>query len=63
VSIEIKLTNAPKVPRGFSNLSDDFNVEKRLILTPSSDEYKMTENTTVISLKGFLEKLGLIIEK
>lgn len=53
--IEIKLSNAPAVSRGFYNCIDDLETTKNYVITPSSDNYPI-KNIWVCSLEDFLKK-------
>ncbi len=58
IAIEIKFTNAPKLPKGFVFLIDELETPHNFIITPSGDRYPKRENVEAISLGGFLEWLG-----
>jgi predicted AAA+ superfamily ATPase len=53
--IEIKLSNAPNVSRGFYNCIDDLGTSKNYVITPRSDTYPI-KNIWVCSLEDFLKK-------
>ena len=53
--IEIKLSNAPAVSRGFYNCIDDLGTTKNYVITSSSDTYPI-KNIWVCSLEFFLKK-------
>jgi predicted AAA+ superfamily ATPase len=53
--IEIKLSNAPTVSRGFYNCIEDLGTTKNYVITPSSDTYPI-KNIWVCSLEDFLKK-------
>ncbi|MCF2503231.1 ATP-binding protein [Dyadobacter sp. CY107] len=53
--IEIKLTNAPMVSKGFISCTEDLEPAYKFIITPSSDTYTTAHSVTVISLFNFLE--------
>ncbi len=53
--IEIKLSNAPAVSRGFYNCIDDLETTQNYVITPSSDTYPI-KNIWVCSLEHFLQK-------
>jgi len=53
--IEIKLSNAPAVSRGFYNCIDDLGTTKNYIIIPSSDTYPI-KNIWVCNLEVFLMK-------
>lgn len=59
-SIEIKYTSAPKLSRGNTQAFRDINAKENFILTPSSDDYYLTEDIRVCSLNSFLQ--GFIAE-
>ncbi|CAG5069763.1 hypothetical protein DYBT9623_02500 [Dyadobacter sp. CECT 9623] len=54
--IEIKLSNAPTVSRGFISCTEDLNPAYKFIITPGSDTYNTSHNVKIISLIDFLEK-------
>lgn len=53
--IEIKLSNAPVVSKGFVSCIQDLEPKYKFIITPQSETYSTTNDITVISLKDFLE--------
>jgi predicted AAA+ superfamily ATPase len=52
---EIKWSNAPKVSRGFRNITGYLNTSRNFIITPEADTYPVAENIRVTSLKDWLE--------
>lgn len=54
--IEIKLTNAPTVSRGFYSSIADLRPKHKFVITPGSDEYTVKEAVIVTNLKQFLSK-------
>ncbi len=59
-AIEIKLSNAPTISKGFYSSIADLGTEKNFVITPYSDSWPV-KNITVCSLKTFLsEKLTKI---
>ncbi|HEV7380285.1 MAG TPA: ATP-binding protein [Dyadobacter sp.] len=54
--IEIKLSNAPQVSKGFINSSEDMNPKFKYIITPESDTYTTNHDVTITNLNNFLEK-------
>ena len=54
--IEIKLTNAPTVSKGFYTSITDLNPKKKFIITPASDDYPAKDGVIVTSLSQFLVK-------
>lgn len=52
---EIKWSNAPKVSRGFRNITGYLNTNRNFIITPEADTYPVEENIRVTSLKSWLE--------
>lgn len=59
--IEIKLSNAPAVSRGFVSCIQDLEPKYSFIITPQSDTYTVTNDITVISLSSFIgTKLDLL---
>lgn len=61
--IEIKLSNAPSVPRGFFEVIKDITPDASYIITPESRHYQRDDGVFVISLRDFLEKEIPMIEK
>ncbi len=53
--IEIKLSNAPEIPKGFINSIDDLRTAKNFIITPQSDDYAY-KNIRICSLQTFIQK-------
>jgi len=54
-AIEIKLSNSPKVSRGFHSACDDIGVEQKVVITPESDGYPVSHETEVTNLRSFLD--------
>ncbi|MEQ1797272.1 MAG: ATP-binding protein [Lacibacter sp.] len=54
--IEIKLTNAPTVSKGFYSSVEDIKPKKKFIITPSSEDYPLKEGLLVTSLSAFIQK-------
>jgi predicted AAA+ superfamily ATPase len=54
--IEIKLTNAPSVSKGFYTSIADLNPKKKFVITPSSTDYPVKDGVIVTSLRQFLVK-------
>jgi predicted AAA+ superfamily ATPase len=54
--IEIKLTNAPSVSKGFYTSIADLNPKKKFVITPASDDYPVKDGVIVTSLRQFLVK-------
>jgi len=57
VAIEIKLSNAPKVSKGFHIGCEDLKITKKYVLTPHADTYPAAKQTMVMSLWNFLKVL------
>ena len=57
IGIEIKLSTAPKLARGFYTAYDDLKLDKAYVVYPGSVRYPMSENVDVIGLKEMLEVL------
>lgn len=57
MAFEIKLSNAPKLPRGFTQLCEELDVPERYIVTPSSERYPVSEKIEVIGLRELLKEL------
>jgi predicted AAA+ superfamily ATPase len=55
-AIEIKLTNAPIVSRGFYQAIEDLSVDKGFLITPGSDTYSQ-RNVRVTNVRHFIEKI------
>jgi len=54
--IEIKLSNAPVISKGFMHCIDDLKPKNKFIITPESEKYPMRENIIVTSLRRFLKE-------
>lgn len=54
--IEIKLTNAPSVSKGFYTSIGDLDPKKKFVITPASDDYPAKDGVIVTSLRQFLVK-------
>lgn len=56
--IEIKLSNSPKVSKGFLNSMEDLHAKTAYIITPESEPYPLGNKITVTNLHEFItEKL------
>ncbi len=53
--IEIKLSNAPVVSKGFVNCIQDLEPDYKFMITPQSETYQVSNGITVISLSDFLQ--------
>lgn len=53
--IEIKLSNAPLVSKGFMSCVEDLDPQYKFIITPQSDTYSTKNGVVVTSLKDFVE--------
>lgn len=49
VGYEIKLSNAPKVGKGFWHACEDLGVERAYVVAPVAEPYPLAENVEVIS--------------
>jgi predicted AAA+ superfamily ATPase len=58
IAIEIKLSLAPKVERGFQVACDDLQVEQRFVVYSGKEAYLLSGNVQVISLEGLALKLA-----
>jgi len=59
--IEIKLSNAPVVSRGFISCVQDLAPKYSFIITPQSDTYTGSNNVTIINLSDFIRtRLSLL---
>jgi len=54
--IEIKLTNAPVISKGFYTSINDLNPPKKFVITPSGADYTTKGGIIVTSLSAFLTK-------
>jgi len=54
--IEIKFSDAPRVPKGFEICIEDLKTENNFIISPSVDDYQIRHNIRVCSLSVFLSK-------
>jgi len=55
-TIEIKLSNAPVVTRGYYQSIEDLKTKYNYVVTPSSDKYPMNDKVICISLIEFINK-------
>jgi len=55
-ALEIKLGNAPKLTRGNTIAFEDIKAQSNYIITPSSDDYLMNQDTRVCSLTDSIRK-------
>jgi len=53
--MEIKLSNAPVVSKGFMSCVEDLKPKDKFIITPQSETYVTKNGVIVISLKDFIE--------
>jgi len=54
--IEIKLSNAPQVSKGFINCTADLKPKYKFIITPESETYSAQEGIIITGLREFLKK-------
>jgi predicted AAA+ superfamily ATPase len=54
--IEIKLSNAPTVSKGFYTSIADLEPKKKFVITPNSDEYPVNDGVIVTNLHQFIKK-------
>lgn len=54
--IEIKMSNAPAISRGFIHCIEDLKPKYKYIITPQSEEYIIPPNITVTGLGRFLKE-------
>lgn len=52
--IEIKLSSAPQVSKGFYQTIEDLKTKRNYIVIPSGDSYSIAENITVINIEEFI---------
>jgi hypothetical protein len=57
ICAEIKLTNAPKLSKGFLNVIHYLNTDDNYIITPNADTYPVAEKVKVTDLRSWLEWL------
>lgn len=53
-SIEIKLSDSPKLSRGNTTAFEDLNAPMNFVITPSSDDYLIKERVRVCSIRIFI---------
>ena len=53
-SIEIKLSDSPKLSRGNTTAFEDLNAPVNFVITPSSDDYLIKERVRVCSIRIFI---------
>lgn len=56
ICVEIKFTSSPKPSKGMLQAFEDLGAKQNYIVTPYSDQYKLSETIEVIGLRQFLEK-------
>lgn len=54
---EIKFTDAPKVSKGFRNVTEYLKTKDNFVITPGSDSYPVDENISVISFENWLKRV------
>lgn len=54
--IEVKLTNAPVVSKGFYNCVADINPKSKFVITPGSEDYKTKDGIIITSIYKFLKE-------
>ena len=57
-AIEIKANTTPKLTRGFHTACADIAAEKKYVIYSGSDEYPIGNETTVLSLPHFMQRLN-----
>jgi predicted AAA+ superfamily ATPase len=57
LAFEIKYSNSPKLSSSIRNTINDLMIRQLLIVTPTSDEYKLNEKITVCPLKNVFKHL------
>ena len=57
IAIEIKVSNAPKVSKGFYQSIRDLQVDQSYIIIPEGDSYPKGEGLMVINISDFLERV------
>jgi uncharacterized protein len=55
--IEIKLTTAPRISRGFYQVIDDLKTKKNFIIIPQGDSYPANTTIQCVNLKDFIIKI------
>jgi uncharacterized protein len=56
-AIEIKLSSAPQISKGFRNSMSDTQAQNGFVIASVNETFKVEENITVCSLKTFLEDI------
>ena len=54
---EIKFTDAPKVSKGFRNVTEYLKTKDNFVITPGSESYPVDENISVISFENWLKRV------
>lgn len=54
---EVKWTNAPKLSKGFRNVTTYLKTDRNFIITPSAESFPVEENIRVISIMDWLQML------
>ncbi len=55
-AIEIKYSSAPTLTKGFNQALEDLKPERSFVIVPDTEEFPISQHTTVISLTDFLNK-------
>lgn len=57
MAFEIKYSNSPKLSTSVKNIINDLNIPHLFVVTPSSEEYRLSEKITVCPLKNVFKHL------
>lgn len=60
-AVEMKRSATPKLERGFHNACADVNPERKFVVYPGTDTYRMSEGITAISLPNFCQELTTLL--
>ena len=55
--VEIKYGSAPKLNKHYSRTCEDVGATQKFIIYGGDDEFPVSGDVTVISLRGFMQKL------
>jgi predicted AAA+ superfamily ATPase len=56
--IEIKLSSAPKVSRGFHQAAIDVNAQRKILVAPVEQNYRMKDNVEVLNMQTLITELA-----
>jgi len=54
-SIEVKLSNAPSITKGYYQSIEDLKTKRNFVIVPGIESYKTTNGILICNLKDFME--------